>query len=90
MTRMAGMSSMRAGLLVMILIGLVASAAQAQMCGGGPMTAQAGPAEPAPRSAVDDGARDDGPRDVSHVHDASHGLNAGRIDGSHGDDGPAR
>jgi hypothetical protein len=38
---------MRAGLLAVILIGLVASWAQAQMCGGGPMGSQAGsPAQP--------------------------------------------
>ena len=48
MTRMAGMFSRRAGLLAVILIGLVASSAQAQMCGGGPAMAQAGPAEPSP------------------------------------------
>ena len=48
MTRMTGMSPMCAGLLAMMLIGLVASAAQAQMCGGGPTTAQAGSAEQSP------------------------------------------
>jgi hypothetical protein len=37
MTRMTGVSPMRAGLLAVILIGLVASSVQAQMCGGGPM-----------------------------------------------------
>ncbi|MDP9144428.1 MAG: hypothetical protein M3N43_06995 [Actinomycetota bacterium] len=48
MTRITRMFSRRAGLLAMILIGLVASSAQAQMCGGGPTMAQAGPAEPSP------------------------------------------
>jgi hypothetical protein len=48
MTRMTGMFSRRAGLVAVILIGLVASSAQAQMCGGGPAMAQAGPAEPSP------------------------------------------
>jgi hypothetical protein len=47
MTRMTGRTPMRAGLLAVILIGLVASSAQAQMCGGGPMGSQAGsPAQP--------------------------------------------
>jgi hypothetical protein len=48
MTRMTRMCSRRAGLLAVLLIGLVASLAQAQMCGGGPTMAQAGPAEPSP------------------------------------------
>jgi hypothetical protein len=48
MTRMTGISLMRAGLLAVSLIGLVASSAQAQMCGGGPAMAQAGPAEQPP------------------------------------------
>jgi hypothetical protein len=48
MTRMTGMFSRRAGLLAVTLIGLVAGSAQAQMCGGGPTMAQAGPAEQAP------------------------------------------
>ena len=48
MTRMIGMSAMRAGLLAVILIGLVAGAVQAQMCGGGPTMAQTGPAESSP------------------------------------------
>jgi hypothetical protein len=48
MTRMTGMSPRRAGLLAVILIGLVAGSAWAQMCGGGPTMAQAGPAEQPP------------------------------------------
>jgi hypothetical protein len=48
MTKMTGMVSRRAGLLAVILIGLVASAAQAQMCGGEATMAQVGPAEPSP------------------------------------------
>jgi hypothetical protein len=48
MTRMTGMSLMCAGLLAVILMGLVASSAQAQMCAGGPAMAQAGPAEQPP------------------------------------------
>jgi hypothetical protein len=48
MTRITGMSPRRVGLLAVILIGLVASSAWAQMCGGGPTMAQAGPAEQSP------------------------------------------
>jgi hypothetical protein len=48
MTRMTGRFSRRAGLLAVLLIGLVASLAQAQMCGGGPTMAQTGPAESTP------------------------------------------
>jgi hypothetical protein len=48
MTRMTGMFSRRAGLLAVILIGLVAGSAWAQMCGGEPTMAQAGPAEQSP------------------------------------------
>ena len=48
MTRVTGMFFRRAGLLAVILIGLVASAAQAQMCGVGPAMAQTGRAEPSP------------------------------------------
>ena len=48
MPRITGMSLICAGLLAMILMGLVASIAQAQMCGGGPTMPQAGPAEQPP------------------------------------------
>jgi hypothetical protein len=48
MTRMTGMSPRRAGLLAVILMGLMASLAQAQTCGGGPAMAQAGPAKQSP------------------------------------------
>lgn len=48
MTGMTGMFFRRAGLLAVILIGLVAGAAQAQMCGVGPTMAQTGLAEPSP------------------------------------------
>jgi hypothetical protein len=49
MTRMTGISPRRAGLLTVILIGLVAGSAWAQMCGGERTMAQAGPAEQSPR-----------------------------------------
>jgi hypothetical protein len=47
MPRMTWMTTRRAGLLAVMLMGLVASSVQAQMCGGGPMGSQAGsPAQP--------------------------------------------
>jgi hypothetical protein len=48
MPRMTWRTTHRAGLLAVILMGLVASSVQAQMCGGGPMWSQAG--SPAPPS----------------------------------------